>query len=126
MGQRKTKQREAIRGALEESGRPMSPQEILEAAQEAVPGMGIATVYRNLKEMTGADEVQTVDLPGEPSRYEVAHKGHHHHFHCRECDRVFEVDSCPGNMKKLAPRGFRVDDHEITLYGLCATCRKSA
>ncbi|MEE8105039.1 MAG: transcriptional repressor [Planctomycetota bacterium] len=124
--QRRTRQREAIRRALDETGRPMSPTELLEAARAEVPGMGIATVYRNLKAMAEANSVQTVDLPGEPPRYEIARKGHHHHFHCRRCDRVFEVDNCPGNMKKLAPRGFRVDDHDITLYGLCASCRKGA
>ena len=36
---------------LEASVRPLLPTEILEAAQQAVPALGLATVYRNLKRL---------------------------------------------------------------------------
>jgi len=120
--QRKTLQRSAIRDALEEAGRPLSPQEILEAAQAGVPGLGIATVYRNVRALESEGWLQAVDLPGAPSRYEVADKDHHHHFHCRRCDGVFDIEHCPGSFKDLAPRGFRLESHEIILYGLCDGC----
>ena len=93
---RKTQQRDAIRQALTDAGRPLSPQEIQLAAQDQVPTLGIATVYRNIQTMIGDGTIQEVELPGVPSRYELAGKSHHHHFHCRECDGVFEVDACPG------------------------------
>lgn len=120
--QRRTQQREAIRRALESAGRPLSPQEVLDAASAGSPGLGIATVYRNLKALVEEGWLVAVELPGAPDRYEVAHKGHHHHFHCRECDRVYEIDDCPGSLKDLAPRGFAPERHEIILYGLCAEC----
>jgi Fur family ferric uptake transcriptional regulator len=47
--ERKTRQRGAIRDAIAQADRPLLPQEVLEAAQHAVPSLGIATVYRNLK-----------------------------------------------------------------------------
>lgn len=119
---RKTQQRDAIRAALVEADRPLSPQEIQEAAQDRVPSLGIATVYRNIKAMIGDGSIQEVELPGAPSRYEIAGKDHHHHFHCRECDGVFEVQDCPGSLKDLAPPGFALESHEITLYGLCSGC----
>lgn len=118
-----TRQRTAIRDAIEQADRPLSPQEILEAARDRIPRLGIATVYRAIKSMVTAGDLRAVELPGMPDRYETADKRHHHHFHCRGCDRVFEVDGCPGNMKKLAPKGFRVEEHEIMLYGLCSECR---
>ena len=120
--QRNTQQRSAIREALQLAGRPLSPQEILEAAQAEVPGLGIATVYRNVRALVEEGWLQTVDLPGAASRYEVADKEHHHHFHCRCCDGVFDIEDCPGTLKDLAPRGFQLESHEIILYGLCATC----
>lgn len=120
--QRQTQQRAAIRGSIEEAGRPLSPQEILEAAQRAVPGLGIATVYRNVKSLLEEGWLKEVELPGAPSRYEVAGKHHHHHFHCRTCDRVYEIDDCPGTLRDLVPRGFRLESHDITLYGLCRAC----
>ena len=118
--QRKTQQRSAIRGALQVAGRPLSPQEILEAAQSEVPRLGIATVYRNVRALLEEGWLQVVDLPGAPSRYEMADKDHH--FHCRSCDSVYDIEDCPGSLKELTPRGFRLESHEIILYGLCSGC----
>ena len=47
--ERNTRQRSAIRDAIAQAQRPLLPQEVLEAARTEVPGLGIATVYRNLK-----------------------------------------------------------------------------
>jgi Fur family ferric uptake transcriptional regulator len=84
--------------------------------------MGIATVYRTLKALVGNGELVPVGLPGEPPRYELVGKAHHHHFRCGACDRVFELTGCVTDLRRLAPRGFRVEGHEVLLYGLCGTC----
>jgi Fur family transcriptional regulator, ferric uptake regulator len=119
---RKTQQRDAIRGALTAADRPLSPQEIHDQASAEVEGLGIATVYRNIKQLTDEGWLKEVELPGAPSRYEVADKDHHHHFHCKVCDRVFEVEDCPGSLGHLAPDGFVHESHEIILYGRCPDC----
>ena len=120
--ERNTRQRTAIREAIAQAGRPLLPQEVLDAAQAGAPGLSIATVYRNLRVLQDEGEVQPVMLPGENPRYEIAGHAHHHHFQCRACQRVFEVEACPGDMSHLAPAGFTVEDHDITLYGLCNDC----
>lgn len=120
--QRKTQQRAAIRRAFERADRPLSPQEVLASAQAEQPGLGIATVYRNVKALVERGWLRAVGLPGAPDRYEVAGKDHHHHFHCRACDGVFEVAACPGDLEALPPDGFEVESHEIILYGVCEAC----
>ena len=120
--QRSTKQRTAIQQAMTQADRPLAPQEVLELAQATLPGLGIATVYRALKAMAEEGLLREVHLPGRSPMYEVAHHGHHHHFQCRVCARVFDVHACPGDLASLAPPGFEVDSHEITLYGLCSDC----
>lgn len=120
--ERATRQRAAIREALELAARPLLPDELLLAARTLVPGLGIATVYRNLKLLVEEGELRAVALPGENLRYEVAGHHHHHHFQCRRCQRVFDVHACPGDLAGLAPAGFVVQDHELTLYGLCSDC----
>jgi Fur family transcriptional regulator, ferric uptake regulator len=124
--ERSTRQRSAIRSVVASAGRPLLAQEVLERAQLEVPGMGLATIYRNLKSLVEAEELQVVQLPGENPRYERVGHSHHHHFQCRNCSRVFDVHACPGNLAKLAPEGFSVEDHELTLYGRCADCRLPA
>lgn len=120
--QRRTRQREAIWLVIERAERPLGPHEILQLAKVEVPGMGLATVYRNIKALVGEGRLHVVELPGSPDRYEVAGKHHHHHFHCRSCDGVFEVETCSGDFAAITPSGFHLEDHEITLYGLCAAC----
>jgi Fur family ferric uptake transcriptional regulator len=123
--ERATRQRAAIAEALRQAQRPVSPGELLEVARRHVPSLGPATVYRTLRAMVEEGTAVAVQLPGEAPRYELAHLGHHHHFRCRACDRVFEVEGCPGDLTALAPAGFRVEAHEVVLFGRCATCAGS-
>ena len=125
LNERSTRQRHAILAALRAAQRPLLPTEILELAQHDTPGIGIATIYRNLKTFMEEGAVQLVQLPGENARYELCGKPHHHHFLCRACTRVFDVAGCPGALEGLAPNGFAVDGHELTLYGQCADCRSA-
>lgn len=120
---RHTQQRAAIRAALARAGRPLSPQEWLAEARREVPEIGQATIYRAIKTMVAEQLAVEVKVPGEPDRYEAAGKGHHHHFLCRTCNRLFEMEGCPGNLQKLAPSGYTVEGHELTLYGRCPTCQ---
>lgn len=121
--QRNTRQRSAIRDAFERAGRPLSPQQVLEAAQAGVEGLGIATVYRNIKGLLEEGWLAAVDLPGNATVYERSGKAHHHHFHCERCGRVFDLKGCLPNINRLAGRRFSVARHELVLYGTCAGCR---
>lgn len=119
---RTTKQKQAIKAVLEEQNGPLLPDDIHRLAVKTVPSLGIATVYRSLKNLQEEGQVCCVEIPGQPPRYERSDKGHHHHFHCKECREVFDLDKCVEGLKKLAPPGFKVTDHEIILYGLCKGC----
>lgn len=120
--ERQTRQRIAIWQALERADRPLAPEEVLERARARVPRLGLATVYRNLRALVALGRLRPVTLPGSADRYELAGKDHHHHFHCRECDRVFEVETCTGGFQSITPNGFHLERHEVTLYGLCPNC----
>lgn len=123
--QRNTNQRRYIRQALEEADGPLSPQEVWDSARLHLPGIGIATVYRTIKTLVESGYLRPVELPGQPPRYEVSGKKHHHHFYCRQCSRVFEIDGCPRNLAALTPPGFLLEDHELVLYGLCPNCGRT-
>jgi Fur family ferric uptake transcriptional regulator len=120
--ERNTRQRAAIRSAIEHAARPLSVREAHALARKALRGLGIATVYRAINDLVEDGALREVELPGAAVRYEMARAGHHHHFHCRRCDRVYEVEGCPGSLSHLTPRGFRMEGHDLTITGLCAGC----
>ena len=149
--ERHTRQRQAVVDALARSGQALSPQDLLDQAKAAVPSLNLSTVYRQIKGLQDAGQIVRVELPGQPPRFEMAanekalapalhehgaheteHRGHalhadtapqhHHHFHCAACDRVYPIHACPGSMNDLAPPGFEVQHHDLTLRGRCARC----
>ncbi|MEM7235037.1 MAG: transcriptional repressor [Planctomycetota bacterium] len=120
---RNTKQRDAIRQVFERRIHPLAPQEVLEEAQALSPGLGIATVYRNLKALVDDGWLVPVLVPGEPDRYERAGKRHHHHFRCRDCEGLFDVEGCVSGLEAMLPDGFQLEGHELTLYGRCGGCQ---
>jgi Fur family transcriptional regulator, ferric uptake regulator len=119
---RQTRQLDAIRRVLNRADRPLSIDEIHRAARKRESGLGVATVYRAVKSLTDEGAVVPIVLPGEAPRFELAGKGHHHHFQCNACGRVFETKACLGDLRQLVPRRFHVTGHDIVLYGRCDEC----
>lgn len=125
MEKRNTRQKAAIRDAFLESDRPLSVDEALKAAQRHHRKLGIATVYRNIQTLLLEKWLRPVELPGDTTRYEVAGKAHHHHFHCNQCGKLFDLEGCIAQLKPKLPKGFRATGHEFFLYGICAECGPS-
>lgn len=119
---RNTPQRQIIESLLESSESPVLPKELHESALEQLPTLGIATVFRALKDLVEEGKARTVHIPGDSPRYETVSHGHHHHFKCKDCGAVYDLFCCPGNFEKLIPDGFELQDHDITLFGLCSSC----
>ncbi len=123
---RMTIQRRAILDALRRVQRPLTPKEILEEASAEAEDLSLTTVYRNLKALTASGALTVVEVFGQPPRYELAGLDHHHHFLCQVCDRLFDVEGCPGTLASMAPPGFAVLGHSVLLTGQCAECGESS
>ncbi|MBM3785158.1 MAG: transcriptional repressor [Acidobacteria bacterium] len=122
MSLRKTRQSLTIRSIFQDETGPLTAVEIHSRAKRTVPGVGIATVYRQIGKLVQEGWLTEVVLAGEPARFERAGKPHHHHFVCRSCRQVFEVPGCVDGWQRILPTGFRALGHELTLYGECAVC----
>jgi len=121
-----TQQKLVLGDVIAKAERPLTPQEICKEAQASLPSLGIATVYRALKQFLSEGQVRLVDVPGASPHYESAATHHHHFFICQGCKRLFNLAGCVRGVEGLAPEGFLVKRHEIVLYGECTDCQAAA
>lgn len=119
-----TRQKKAVRDVLHQANTPLTPQQILYRASETCPRIGMATVYRCLRNLMREGVVRIVEIPGAPPHYEIERNVHHHFFLCEMCNHIFNLDGCAQGLEQLVPEGFVLHRHEITLYGLCPTCKE--
>jgi Fur family ferric uptake transcriptional regulator len=121
-----TKQKSVLSDVIRHAGRPLTPGEMCKIARNKLPSLGIATVYRAIKQFIDEGSVRLVEVPGAPPHYESSARRHHHFFLCQQCQHIFDLIGCVRGVQSLAPKGFRVHGHEIVLYGECPGCFKAA
>lgn len=117
-----TQQKRAVSQVFKRAKRPLTAHEVCRAARRNLPSLGIATVYRAIREFLSSGQIRAVEIPGVPPHYETAARRHHHFFLCQQCKRLFDLIGCVRGVGQLAPSGFHVRQHEIVLYGECASC----
>ncbi len=128
LGQRKTQQRDAIHHIIVSAAGPLTVNQIHDLAQREMKprSVGIATVYRTLNLLQEKKMIRAVVLPSGETRYEGSHLDiHHHHFQCRKCGNVYDLHVCPVHIpaNTVIAGGFKVESHELTLFGLCGPCQ---
>lgn len=121
---RRTEQRQAILDALRASDRPVSAQEL----HTELPGVGLATVYRNLQRLADEGTADTLRRDSGEVAFLICDDGHHHHLTCRACGRVEQIRDC--RLDDWAERvardhGYAEVEHRAELVGLCTGCRGS-
>ena len=119
-----TRQKLVLGEIFELAERPLTAIEICRLAKRQVPKLGLATVYRALRQFVSEGQIRLVEIPGVPPHYESAARHHHHFFLCQQCKQLFDLIGCVKGVGTLAPDGFRVQQHEIVLYGECAACAR--
>ena len=122
---RQTQQRASIVTAIDGMDCTFTPQEVLGQAQRACPGLGIATVYRSIRDLVEEGRVQRVVVAGSAPRYERTNVTHHHHFHCEFCGEVTPLEGCALKKNCRLPSGYKASSHEIVFTGACPNCANS-
>ena len=123
---RNTSQRAVITSVLAGTDEFVSAQDLHAALRGSGSTIGLATVYRALQEMAAAGDLDMVrNETGEGLYRQCEQPAHHHHLVCRSCGLTQEV-AAPGVEKwarAVAQEYGYVDlDHQVELFGLCATC----
>lgn len=125
-GKRMTSQREAVLTVLtEEYPRHLDATEIFEQAQESVPKINLASVYRTLKVLKELDLVDEMAVDDGGRRYGLKPASEQFHLVCSQCDQVISVSNpllkqLQQLRQELAQElPFVVDDLEVNLIGHC-------
>ncbi len=124
---RLTKTRQALVGLFLDQHTPLSVLRILD--ELACRGLSVnkTTVYRELERLEKVGIVKSLSLQDRKQYFELATRGHHHHFVCVECDEVEDVRFDEGDLAKqeallARKKEFSVLSHSLEFFGLCKMC----
>lgn len=125
LGQRTTRQRQAVIAALTSSDQFKTAQQWRTIVQRSGQPIGLTTVYRTLQSLAEADEVDVVLGDDGESKFRRCSAGHHHHLICRRCGKTVEVSTpelehWAGTV--AAEHGFTAEQHTVEISGLCSEC----
>mgnify|MGYP003820223957 CR=1 FL=1 len=127
-GLKMTPQRRTILDAFLRTADHISSEELYDMVKRSDESIGQATVYRTLKLMADSGLARAHNFGDGVSRYEpLWGQEHHDHLICESCRKTIEImdPTIERRQDELAKRyGFSLTHHKMTLYGLCADCRK--
>lgn len=122
-----TRQRSAVRAALDRASGFRSAQELHDDLRKEGDSVGLTTVYRNLQALTESGEVDVLRTDdGEAVYRRCATDDHHHHLVCRSCGRTEEIagPEVEAWATAVARRhGFTAVSHTVEVFGICRSCR---
>jgi Fur family ferric uptake transcriptional regulator len=128
-GLKVTLPRVKILNVLENSDRRhLSAEDVFKVLLAADENIGLATIYRVLTQFEGAGLVSRHHFEGGQAVYELDRGEHHDHLVCVKCGRVVEFldELIEERQRDIAKReGFRIEDHSLTLYGVCGACQET-
>ncbi len=112
---------------LGETGEAFSADDLLSRLRKSDPRIGRATVYRSVEKLVRMKVLDRIDFADGSHYFRMCGSDeHHHHLACTKCHRIVDLHVCLDNdqMKEIGRREqFRIDDHSITIFGLCKNCR---
>ena len=127
-GRRVTRPRLLISQLLMETRSFVTAQDVADRLRQRGTGIGVTTVYRNLRMMAEHGELDVIHVNGEAMYRACADHRHHHHIVCRGCGKTVEIE-IPGLEEWIerAAGKLRFTDisHNLEIFGLCSQCAAS-
>lgn len=118
-------QREVIYETLKGTTAHPDVDAILAMINDKLPGIGVATVYRNLRALVDEGRVVTLETSLGSIHYD-ADVSDHAHFVCRHCGQISDLFIGSPLTKTVEELGYEVEEEKSILYGLCPDCAKES
>ncbi len=118
-----TPQRLAIMKYLDEHRTHPTADRIYIDLKEKNPALSKTTVYNSVETLKEHGIIQSLTISGSESRYDFENKMHHH-FLCKKCGTIIDIDiKCP-NIGKMLESGHNVEEVHGYFKGICKKCMK--
>ena len=105
--------------------RHMTAEDVFRVLLEERTDIGLATVYRVLTQFEQAAILSRSHFESGKAVYELNEGQHHDHLVCTSCGRLEEFYDAEIEKRQQivsADKGWILQDHAMSLYGLCAEC----
>jgi len=126
-GYRITPQRELIVKAVSDTPTHFTAEMISQQVQEHTSAVNIATIYRTLDLLVEEGLISRSDFGQGQILFASEEHGPHLHLVCRSCGGVIDADIKHTRALEVSLQDdhhFKLDLNHITLFGLCAACKK--
>jgi len=112
----------------------LSADDVFVRVRRRQPGIGIATVYRNLEFLNREGLLSRLHFGQGKAYYELNddEREHHHHLVCTECGGITDYTEFIERELKLIKdlekelsrkHNFDINSHQLHFYGVCPKCR---
>ena len=120
-----TYQRIKILEYLEQNKNHATVDMIYAALCDKVPTLSKTTVYNTLDVFNKKGLVDVLTITGSESRYDY-NTTPHHHFLCKQCGRIMDVNIICPYLEKMSMDGHKVEEVQSYFKGICKDCLKNA
>ncbi|WP_411870855.1 transcriptional repressor [Vulcanococcus limneticus] len=116
---------------LRQSDRELSGQDLHALLRQGPQTMGLATVYRHLRQLQQRGLVRCRHLPSGEALFAPTDRDEHH-LTCVDCGTSVVLEQCPMRDMPLQDvhlhgpqaQGFRLLFHTLEFFGLCEACQQ--
>lgn len=122
-----TPQRTAILEEIEAAGH-IDIDTLFEILRMSFPSISLATVYKNVSQMSDLGILEVIKVSNHKSQYEIS-KEPHIHLACNSCGSLMDMNRCINELINSAESesGYSLNHSTVVLNGLCPSCQaKSA
>lgn len=118
-----TPQRVAILEFMHGNDAHPSADEVYQQVKRRYRHISRATVYNTIKSLTEAGVLQEILLQQDKAHFDW-NVTRHHHFKCRSCGRVEDIDYRVLTPSSVAAKiaGYTVQDVRVVMEGRCKRC----
>lgn len=112
--------------ALSQADRELSGQDLHALLRQGTQPMGLATVYRHLRQLQQRGVIRCRHLPSGEALFAPTERDEHH-LTCVDCGTTVVLEHCPMHDVGLAEEqtsGFRLLFHTLEFFGLCGACQQ--